>query len=347
MLELRNLTKYYGDFLAVDNISLTIADGEFATLLGPSGCGKSTTLHMVAGLLEPTEGSILINGKDVTAKPPNERNIGMVFQNTALFPHMTVRENIAYGLRMRDAPKSEIQTRIDELLNMVEMSDHGDHKPGELSGGQKQRIAIARAIAFEPELLLLDEPLTGLDRVLRESMRREIERIQNDVGVTTLYVTHDQKEALSMSDNVIVMNNGVKQQEGEPKDIYTNPQQQFVAEFIGKSTILSGEVMEGDGMQIQTSIGEIEAADSQVEEVGNNVNVYLRPEHVQIESERNGHINEFEGKIIDIENLGEHAEVHIRLPSGTIMIAKMDGFPSVDVGMSVYVSFEPSEVIAL
>lgn len=347
MLECESLRKTYGGLTAVDDLTFSLEKGEFATLLGPSGCGKSTTLHMIAGLTEPTSGRIRIQGRDVTGTPPEDRNIGMVFQNTALFPHMDVRQNLAYGLRMRNVSDARIEERVDELLDMVEMPTYGSYTPSELSGGQKQRIGIARALAFEPDLLLLDEPLTGLDRVLRETMRKEIERIQRDVDVTTLYVTHDQKEALSMSDRVIVLDEGRKQQEGRPEDIYTAPARPFVAEFIGKSTVLEGTVDDPEVGIVRTDFGRLEAADASGKAAGASASLYVRPEHVQVSTTSDGDANELEGTVATVDNLGEYSEVDVRLDDGTEMLAKMEAFPSVGPGDAVYVRFELDEVIVL
>ncbi len=242
MLEVIGLTKSYGSLLAVDELSVRIERGEFVTLLGPSGCGKSTTLHAIAGLVEPTAGTISLRGENVTDASPNDRNIGFVFQHSALFPHMTAAENIEYGLTMQGFDAVDHDEQVDRFLELVQLSDHHDHSPNELSGGQQRRLSLARALAYEPDILLLDEPLTGLDRVLREEMRNEIRTIQQEVGVTTLNVTHDQAEALSMSDRVVVMNEGKREQVGSPKELYRNPASEFVAEFVGQSTRFRGRL---------------------------------------------------------------------------------------------------------
>ncbi|GAB7018264.1 ABC transporter ATP-binding protein [Halostagnicola bangensis] len=242
MLEVTGLTKSYGSLLAVDELSVRIERGEFVTLLGPSGCGKSTTLHAIAGLVEPTAGTVSLRGEDVTDTSPNDRNIGFVFQHSALFPHMTAAENIEYGLTMQGFDAVDHDEQVDRFLELVQLSDHHDHSPSELSGGQQRRLSLARALAYEPDILLLDEPLTGLDRVLREEMRNEIRTIQQEVGVTTLNVTHDQAEALSMSDRVVVMNEGKREQVGSPKELYRNPASEFVAEFVGQSTRFCGRL---------------------------------------------------------------------------------------------------------
>ncbi len=235
---LTDIVKRFGDFTAVHRMSLEIPEGGFVTLLGPSGCGKTTTLRMVAGLLDPTEGEIAIKGKRVNEVPIHKRNLGIVFQNYALFPHKTVAENVAFGLRYRDVPKSDIARRVQDALELVQLPDVGDRYPKALSGGQQQRIALARAVVIEPDVLLLDEPLSALDANLREDMRVELKRIQDRIGVTTIFVTHDQSEALAMSDEIVVMSNGRVEQVGPPEEVYNTPSSEFVARFLGASNIL-------------------------------------------------------------------------------------------------------------
>ncbi|MEY8841055.1 ABC transporter ATP-binding protein, partial [Cribrihabitans sp. XS_ASV171] len=235
---LNNIVKRFGDFTAVHETSLEIPEGDFVTLLGPSGCGKTTNLRMIAGLLDPTEGEILIGGRRVNDVPIHKRNLGIVFQNYALFPHKTVAENVAFGLKYRDVPKSEIAGKVQAALDLVQLPDVGDRYPKALSGGQQQRIALARAIVIEPEVLLLDEPLSALDANLREDMRVELKRIQDQIGVTTVFVTHDQSEALAMSDKIVVMSAGRVEQVGTPEEVYNTPASEFVANFLGASNIL-------------------------------------------------------------------------------------------------------------
>ncbi|RKT32824.1 putative spermidine/putrescine transport system ATP-binding protein [Roseovarius halotolerans] len=238
---LNNIVKRFGNFTAVHRSSLEIAEGAFVTLLGPSGCGKTTNLRMIAGLLDPTEGEILIGGKRVNDVPIHKRNLGLVFQNYALFPHKTVAENVAFGLKYRDVPSSDIPRRVQEALELVQLPDVGDRYPKALSGGQQQRIALARAIVIEPDVLLLDEPLSALDANLREDMRVELKRIQERIGVTTVFVTHDQSEALAMSDQIVVMSAGRVEQVGAPEEVYNTPSSEFVANFLGASNILEGK----------------------------------------------------------------------------------------------------------
>lgn len=346
MLEVRDLTKRYGDLLAVEDLSFHIDEGEFVTMLGPSGCGKSTTLHSIAGLVEPTEGSILLRGEDVTDLPPNERNIGMAFQSTALFPHMTVEENIAYGLKMHDYDSDAIAERTAESLQLVDMPEHADHYPSELSGGQQQRVSLARALAYEPDILLLDEPLTGLDRVLREEMRRWLKRIQREVGVTTLYVTHDQEDALSMSDRVIVLDAGMSQQIGEPEAIYERPANDFVAKFVGKSTKFEGRVGEEKGKTVVQNSGKSIVADIEGYDIGESVTLYVRPEDIDVErsTETDGE-NRFPGVVTEIANLGNRAEVTIELEDGTSTLAHTQRFPDIEVDDDVVVTFDTNRVI--
>ncbi|MDR7484460.1 MAG: ABC transporter ATP-binding protein [Armatimonadota bacterium] len=242
-VELRNVSKHFGPVRAVDDVSLTVNPGEFLSLLGPSGCGKTTTLRLIAGFEPVTAGRIFIAGQDVTDWPPYRRNIGMVFQHYALFPHMTVRENVAFGLRMRRLPAAEIAERVERALALLRLTGLGDRYQRQLSGGQQQRVALARALVIEPQILLLDEPLSNLDAKLREEMRVELKQIQQQVGITTIFVTHDQEEALIMSDRVAVMNHGKIVQQGTPIEVYERPAHSFVAGFIGQSNLLWGQVV--------------------------------------------------------------------------------------------------------
>lgn len=244
MIELKNLQVKYDDFIAIDNINLTIQDGEFFTLLGPSGCGKTTTLRTIAGFNEPSQGSIIIDGQDVTKVPVEQRGLGMVFQSYALFPTMTVYDNIAYGLRVDKLPKSEVDTRVKELARLVELNeDQLQKNVSALSGGQQQRVAIARALAKNPKIVLFDEPLSNLDAKLRKQLRAELKRIQRETGMTAIYVTHDQEEALVMSDHIAVFNNGRIDQVGTPKEIYEQSGTEFVCNFIGDANPLGRELM--------------------------------------------------------------------------------------------------------
>ncbi|NLU24645.1 MAG: ABC transporter ATP-binding protein [Clostridiales bacterium] len=241
-LELKNLTKKFGDFTAVDNMNISVAEGEMIALLGGSGCGKTTTLRMIAGFTEPFSGSILVSGKDVAKIPPYKRNIGIFFQNYALFPHMTVFENVAFGLKLQKLPKNEIKERVESILGLVKLTGFDKRYPRELSGGQQQRVALARALVTRPSILLLDEPLSNLDATLRVEMQVEIKRIQTELGITTIIVTHDHEEAVSLADRVIVMNAGRILQIGSPQEIFDRPASAFVADFMGFSTFIHGTI---------------------------------------------------------------------------------------------------------
>lgn len=242
LVEVRSLAKHFGPVKAVDDVTFSAKPGSFLTLLGPSGSGKTTTLNIIAGFESPTAGEVLLGSDSITSKPTYKRNIGMVFQNYALFPHMTVAQNIAYPLQMRRMRRPQIDQMVAEVLQMVQLEEFGDRYPKQLSGGQQQRVAIARALVFKPPLLLMDEPLGALDKKLREQMQIEIKRIQNQTGITVIYVTHDQEEALVMSDQIIILNNGRLQQIGSPKEIYDKPQNRFVADFIGETNLLDAEI---------------------------------------------------------------------------------------------------------
>lgn len=237
-LQIKNVSKYFGTFCAVDNISLDIRKGEFLTLLGPSGSGKTTLLMMIAGFHTITQGDIELDGASIAQVPAEKRNFGMVFQGYALFPHMTVRDNIGYALSVRKCPKAEIRSRVDEMLELVQLKDFVDRKPGQLSGGQQQRVALARALCFAPPLLLLDEPLGALDKKLRVEVQEQLKEIHRRVGTTFIYVTHDQEEALSMSDRIVIMRDGAIEQVGTPKDLYERPVNRFTASFLGKSNFI-------------------------------------------------------------------------------------------------------------
>ena len=258
-LLLENVSKVYGRLYAVRNVSLEIKEGEFVTLLGPSGCGKTTTLRMIAGFEDPTSGKIRYDGKVINNLIPQRRKFGIVFQSYALFPHMKVKENVAFGLKMHRYPKEEIDRRVDELLRMVGLSEHREKYPPELSGGMQQRVALARAMAPSPEVILLDEPLSALDAKIRVRLRAEIKQLQADLGITTIYVTHDQEEALSISDRVVIMNEGEIEQIDRPIDVYKNPHSKYVADFVGTTNffdgMFEGNVVHGEGFQLQVSQG--------------------------------------------------------------------------------------------
>lgn len=277
-VQLAAVTKRFGDLVAVDNIDLDVRDGEFFSLLGPSGCGKTTTLRMIAGFEYPTEGSIKIHGKEVGLEPPDVRPVNTVFQSYALFPHMDVRENVGFGLLMKKVSGSEIAERVTRALDQVQLGHRADAIPEQLSGGQQQRVALARALVNEPEVLLLDEPLGALDLKLRQAMQIELKELQERVGITFIYVTHDQEEALTMSDRLGVMNEGKLLQVGSPSDIYEHPRSRFVADFIGEINLVSGKVTGGG---VELGGGYLIPLDHSIAE-GTNVDVALRPESLHV-----------------------------------------------------------------
>ena len=279
VVELRGCTRDYGAVRAVDALDLSVREGEFLALLGPSGCGKTTTLNLIAGFVPPTSGRVLIDGEDVTERPTHLRGLGVVFQSYALFPHMTVRENVAFGLRERRVPAAEIDRRVGEALELVRLDRAGRQRPSELSGGMQQRVALARALVYRPRVLLLDEPLAALDRKLREEMRDELRAIQRAVGITTIFVTHDQAEALGLSDRIAVMYAGRIEQLGAPREIYERPATRFVADFIGASTVLRGRVSGTDRVTVAGAVLHVKgAALPQAAEV----ELAIRPERVRL-----------------------------------------------------------------
>jgi spermidine/putrescine transport system ATP-binding protein len=285
-VRLDRVTKRFGDVVAVDDLTLEIPRGRFFSLLGPSGCGKTTTLRMIGGFEEPTLGAIYLGGQDMTNLPAYRRNVNTVFQSYALFPHLNVYDNVAFGLRRKHTPKPEVDRRVNEALGLVDLPEFGNRKPSQLSGGQQQRVALARALVNRPQLLLLDEPLGALDLKLRKQMQLELKRIQHEVGVTFLYVTHDQEEAMTMSDQIAVMRLGRIEQIGGPEDIYENPATEFVAGFLGASNLLDGEVVDSDGRHTVVRLESGEAIDvpsHRVDGQGPKVRVGVRPEKIRLE----------------------------------------------------------------
>src|SRR3954467_2693877 len=281
-LELNGVQKRFGEVAAVHDFNLAAEKGEFVSFLGPSGCGKTTTLRMIAGFEQPTAGTISIGGKEITHRPPNKRNVGMVFQSYALFPNMTVADNVGFGLRVRKRPKDQIKKRVGELLELMNLPDRANRYPYQLSGGQQQRVALARALAIEPEVLLLEEPLSALDAKIRVALRKEIRSIQRQLGITTVYVTHDQEEAMSLSDRVVVMSDGRVEQIGPPPEIYNFPATPFVASFVGTLNLLPATVVGGSGSRVSVAGQEITSA-KPVEAGGRGtVTVALRPEAVEL-----------------------------------------------------------------
>jgi spermidine/putrescine ABC transporter ATP-binding subunit len=329
-VQLKNVTLAYGPFVAVKNVSLAVKKGDFVTLLGPSGCGKTTLLRSIAGLIDPNEGEIIVAGRRIDGVPIHKRNVGLVFQNYALFPHKTVFENVAFGLKYRNVPKPLIQQKVKQALDMVRLPGVEKKLPSELSGGQQQRIALARAIVIEPDVLLLDEPLSALDANLREEMRTELKIIQREVGITTIFVTHDQEEALAMSDRIVVMNHGVIEQEGSPEEVYRNPSSRFVASFLGQSNLLEGHVTGQDagGVTVTLDSGrELRVAAPAGAASGTPVTVVVRAQRVAVGAAPNG-VNQLQGRVVSTAYLGGTATYLIdaeglRLQANAIIDSKV------------------------
>ena len=348
-LELSGVQKRFGPTVAVQDFNLATERGEFVSFLGPSGCGKTTTLRMIAGFEMPTDGSITLDGRDITRRPPNKRNVGMVFQSYALFPNMTVSDNIGFGLRVRKRPKDQIRKRVSELLQLINLPDKGDRYPYQLSGGQQQRIALARALASEPEVLLLDEPLSALDAKIRVALRKEIRSIQRQLGITTVYVTHDQEEALSLSDRVVVMSEGRIEQVGPPADIYNFPATSFVASFVGTLNLIAGKVIDGGSSRLSIDGQEIRSGRPISEGAGSTVTVALRPESIELGE--GGGANRLRGSVEDVSFLGSIVRIRLKLPDGNTSIS-LDTFndptltpPAIEEAVTV--SFPPEASLVI
>jgi putative spermidine/putrescine transport system ATP-binding protein len=311
VVELRGCTRDYGAVRAVDALDLTVYEGEFLSLLGPSGCGKTTTLNLIAGFVPPTAGQIVIDGEDVTARPAHLRGLGVVFQSYALFPHLSVRENVAFGLRERRVPAAEIDRRVGEALELVRLDRAGRQRPSELSGGMQQRVALARALVYRPRVLLLDEPLAALDRKLREGMRDELRAIQRTVGITTIFVTHDQAEALGLSDRIAVLSAGRIEQLGAPREIYAHPSTRFVADFIGASTVLGARAVAADRVALagaQLRVAEVTL------QAGTDVELAIRPERVRLASGPGDNV--LDARVEGLVYQGAQTEMTARLDDG-------------------------------
>jgi spermidine/putrescine ABC transporter ATP-binding subunit len=351
-VELIEVTRRFGEVVAVRGVSLGVAPGEFLTLLGPSGCGKTTTLNMIAGFLRPDDGQILLGGRRVEHLPPCRRDTAMVFQQYALFPHLTVAENVAFGLEMRKVPKSEIARRVTRVLEIVRLPGLGDRRPSQLSGGQQQRVALARAIVTEPTVLLLDEPLSNLDLKLRESLRLEIKSIQREVGITAIYVTHDQGEALVMSDRIAVMNQGIIEQIGPPAEIYEQPLTSFVAEFIGSSNFLRGCITASEdgtacfALRDGTRVRARRRPDGPTD---GEVLVMIRPEHLLL-GPGDGAANELRASIKEVVYLGSSIRYVAELASGervTVEEQNRPGAARASVGDSILLHVAPQHCLVL
>lgn len=315
-LEIDCIRKQYGDTCAADDVCLEIAEHEFLTLLGPSGSGKTTLLMTIAGFIPPDSGRILIQGRDVTAKSASSRNIGVVFQNYALFPHMSVYDNVAYPLKMRRTPRGKIGSLVEEILEMVQLGGMGKLRPAQLSGGQQQRVALARALVFNPPILLMDEPLSALDRKLRQSMQLELKRLQAQLGVTIVYVTHDQEEALAMSSRIAVMNRGAIEQIGAACEVYDRPVSRFVAEFIGETNLFEAKVVrcEGDIVHLSSaSFPGMTVKSGRPLQSGQWVHLAVRPERISPVAGENGHGCVVEGTVDEVVYLGEASKYFVRL----------------------------------
>ena len=344
-VRLDRIVKSYGSTLAVNDVSLDIKEGEFLTLLGPSGCGKTTTLRLISGFIQPTSGAIHFGNKNVTGIAPQHRQIGMVFQDYALFPHLTVSENIGFGLVERRYEKAAIKKRVEELLNLIKLEEAAERYPSEISGGQAQRVAVARAVAHPPSVLLMDEPLGALDLKLRETMQTELRRIQQELGITAVYVTHDQSEAMNMSDRIVVMNDGIIEQIGSPQSIYSNPQSVFVANFIGQVNILNCHVTtQGDkSTELDYHSQQITAQNEKSLRQGTAIFLAIRPEDIKITTRAAGKSqNSIKGVVSEALFSGNVMKISVTLESGDVI--KVECQPkanSFEIDDHVYVNWFP------
>ncbi|QIB34792.1 ABC transporter ATP-binding protein [Ancylobacter pratisalsi] len=347
-VELEGVNVTFGDFVAVREANLTIEPGEFFSFLGPSGCGKTTLLRTISGFIEPTRGTVRIGGKDMKGIGPNKRPTALIFQNLALFPMMTVAENIGYGLRVRGVPRHERDEKVKNLLIQVALSEHGHKQVSELSGGQKQRVAIARALAVEPSVLLLDEPLSALDLKLRQHMRAELRAIQKRVGITFIYITHDQGEALTMSDRIAVMNAGVIEQVGDGRSVYAEPRTPFVASFVGENNSIRGRVISAeDGMAtLETPLGILKGRNPVGLPAGQEALLFVRPEAMKLNV--GGLASGFDGETLDVAYEGSVTHVTLRVRTGqkvTATVAGGAGMPQ--SGQRLHIGFQPEDGLLL
>jgi spermidine/putrescine transport system ATP-binding protein len=353
LVRIDEVSKRFGDTLAIDNLTLDIASGEFVTFLGPSGCGKSTTLRILGGFESPTSGRIILSGEDVTSQPPEKRHVNMVFQDYALFPHMTVLQNISFGLELKGMDRKSIQDRQDEIMTFLELDGYGDRYPGQLSGGQRQRAALARALAPDPALLLLDEPLGALDAKLRGQVQQELKLIQRRTNKTFFFVTHDQEEALTMSDRIVVMNKGRIEQDGTPEELYFHPATRFVAEFIGETNLLSGEMCGQEGNKImmnwfgQTLLGHAAGGASQI---GDAITASVRLEKLSLHSKRPDKANSVRGKVVGKTFLGSRTAVDLMIEEaqGSILRAFVDADTEISIGTDpIWIGWESNSMAVL
>ena len=344
-IELSGLTKRFSE-IAVDNIDLTVASGEFFSLLGPSGCGKTTTLRLIAGFEQPTSGRILLDGADVSDVPPHRRKVNTVFQSYALFPFLDVRDNVAFGLRHQGVSKAELRRRVDQALDLVDMTSFAKRRPGQLSGGQQQRVALARALVLNPAVLLLDEPLGALDAKLRRSLKIELKALQERVGITFLYVTHDQEEALTMSDRLAVMNAGRIVQIGTPREVYEDPADTYVADFLGAANLMEVEVVSAGALRI----GDFALTSHRCEAAAGTAHAVIRPERVRIEEHGSAGENRVPAMVERVVFLGSATEVLLRLAPGIQVQALMqnDGSrPDLAQGTPVHCYLPPDALRVL
>jgi putative spermidine/putrescine transport system ATP-binding protein len=362
-LELSAIQKRFGEVVAVENFDLAAERGEFVSFLGPSGCGKTTTLRMIAGFERPTTGTIAIDGTDITHRAPNQRNVGMVFQSYALFPNMNVAGNIGFGLKIRKRPKADIDRRVGELLELIHLEGRGDRFPWQLSGGQQQRVALARALAIEPTVLLLDEPLSALDAKIRVALRHEIRDIQRKLGITTVYVTHDQEEALELSDRIVVMSEGRIEQIGTPFEIYNFPATAFVASFVGTLNTIEAKIVDAAAGRLSLAGHEIRTTSELTGSAGQTVTVALRPEMIALATPDGSNVvavspidgasgtNRLPGTVVDVAFLGSVVRVNTSVgPDATSVNVDTFNNPNLAVppaGSPVVLSFPPEACLVL
>ncbi len=344
---------YDGETLVVKNLNLSVEQGEFVTLLGPSGSGKTTCLMMLAGFETATHGEIFLDGVPINNVSPHKRDIGMVFQNYALFPHMTVKENLAFPLRVRKLPSSEVEERVEQVLAMVQLADFGNRLPGQLSGGQQQRVAVARALVFQPKLVLMDEPLGALDKQLREQMQYEIKHIHENLNVTVIYVTHDQSEALTMSNRIAVFNDGIIQQLASPGVLYEQPENSFVAQFIGENNVLQGKIahVANGTCDVQMPNNEMVTAKAvNIEGVGAATTLSLRPERITVNPEPGSCANNVKANVEEVIYLGDHVRTRVSLCGHEEFIIKIpnaSGHVNLEYGQSISVGWQSEDCRAL
>ena len=341
-VKFENITKKFNETIAVDDVSCIFEAGTLTTLLGPSGCGKTTSLRLIAGLERASSGKIFIDNEDVTLLPATDRDVSMVFQSYALFPHMSVIENVSYGLKMAKVKKNEYIEKSIETLKLVNLEGYENRMPSELSGGQQQRVAVARAIVLEPKVLLFDEPLSNLDAKLRRQVREDIRNIQQRLGVTTIYVTHDQEESLAISDNVIVMNKSIIAQEGKPIDLYDNPNTKFVANFIGDANIIKAEATSKNDTLHTLKIGEVIVEVNSIKKINKTTSIALRPEKININ--KNKKENNLIGKIISTSFVGNSYQYTISTNVGIIYVISHDTINNFELNSEVFLSFEKKDI---